>query len=211
MIPDAAFPPRFPVGKRQGNGLATSLDPNNLDPLEKTVTRKHSLGALATLALAIALTGCGSGDGGQNDQVASGGGTQPTASTSTSPGNGELSRDEKGVKFTQCLRENGVNVPDPEPGKAPMIKLDPSSGVSREDMDKAMEACKEFSPQGESGADPQLEENGRKFAACMRENGVEKFPDPKPGQRGIMIDKAAGEDPDFPKAQEACQSILAAK
>jgi hypothetical protein len=115
------------------------------------------------------------------------------------------------VKFAECLREHGINVPDPEPGKGPMIKLDPSSGISKEQMDAAMEACKEFNPQGESGPDPQQEENGRKFAACMRENGVEKFPDPKPGQRGIMIDKAAGDDPDFPKAQAACQSILAAK
>ncbi len=43
----------------------------------------------------------------------------------------------------------------------------------------------------------------------MRKNGVEKFPDPKPGQRGIMIDKAVGEDPDFQKAQQTCQPILA--
>ncbi len=171
--------------------------------------RKHSLGALAALALALTLTGCGSDDT-QGSQVASGD-TKPSTSASASTGAAELSRDEKSVKFTQCLRENGINVPDPEPGKGPMIKLDPSSGVTREDMDKAMQACKEFNPQGEAGANPQQEENGRKFAACMRENGVEKFPDPKPGQRGIMIDKSAGEDPDLPKAQEACQSILAGK
>jgi hypothetical protein len=172
------------------------------------VTRKHSLGVLAMFALTVALTGCGS-DGGQDYQVASGG--QPTTSTSASPGAGGLSRDEKSVKFAQCLREHGINVPDPEPGKGPMIKLDPSSGITREQMDKAMQACQEFNPQGEAGPDPQQEENGRKFAACMRENGVEKFPDPKPGQRGVMIDKAAGDDPDFPKAQEACQSVLAGK
>ncbi|MEV6410542.1 hypothetical protein [Kribbella sp. NPDC051718] len=173
------------------------------------MTRKHSLGALATLALAITLTGCGSGSD-DNQQVASGSGAQATTSPGTTPGSDGLSLDEKGVKFAQCMREHGINVPDPEPGKGPMIKLDPSDGT-REDMDKAMEACKEFSPQRETGPDPQLEENGRKFAACMRENGVEKFPDPKPGQRGVIIDKAAGEDPDFPKAQEACQPILAAK
>ncbi|WP_433010376.1 hypothetical protein [Kribbella sp. CA-294648] len=176
--------------------------------------RKHSLGAVAALALTLtlALTGCGSGDNATDNQVASGG-DQPSASTSTGGTGGDtsgLSRDEKSMKFAQCLRENGVNVPDPEPGKGPMIKLDPSSGVTREQMDKAMEACKEFSPQGE-GTNPQQEENGRKYAACMRENGVEKFPDPKPGQRGIMIDKSVGEDPDMAKAQQACQSILAGK
>ena len=174
--------------------------------------RKHSLGAVAalTLTLALALTGCGSGDDGADNKVASGG-AQPTTSTSSTggtDGTAGLSRDEKSMKFAQCLRENGINVPDPEPGKGPMIKLDPSSGVTREQMDKAMKACKQFSPQGE-GTNPQQEENGRKYAVCMRENGVEKFPDPKPGQRGIMIDRSVGEDPDMPKAQQACQSILA--
>lgn len=173
--------------------------------------RTHILLAALTLTLGLTLTGCGSEDDG--NKVASGTGAQPTTGTSSSPSNAAagLSRDEKAVKFTQCLRENGVNVPDPEPGKGPMIKLGPESGITREAMDKAMEACKQFNPQGEAGANPQQEENGRKFAACMRENGVEKFPDPQPGQRGIMINKDAGEDPDFPKAQEACQGILAGK
>ncbi|GAA1606740.1 hypothetical protein GCM10009789_71310 [Kribbella sancticallisti] len=170
--------------------------------------RTTTLGTLA-LILGLALTGCGSGD--EGNQVASGGGAQPTTGTSSNPAEG-LSRDEKGVKFAQCLREQGINVPDPEPGKGPMIKLDPSSGITKEKMDQAMEACKEFSPQGEgTQANPQQEENGRKYAVCMRENGVEKFPDPKPGQRGIMIDGSVGNDPDFQKAQEVCQPVLAGK
>jgi hypothetical protein len=184
------------------------------DPKEKNVTRKHSLGAVAALALTLtlALTGCGSGDDATDNKVASGG-DQPSASTSTGGtggGTSGLSRDEKAVKFTQCLRENGVNVPDPEPGKPPAFKFDSGSGATKEQVQKAMETCKEFSPQGEA-PNPQQEENGRKYAACMRENGVEKFPDPKPGQRGIMIDGSVGQDPDMQKAQEACQSILAGK
>lgn len=163
--------------------------------------------AVMTLTLGLVLTGCGSDDGGT--QVASGSGAQPTGGASSAPAS--LSREEKGVKFAQCLRENGVNVPDPEPGKGPQIRLDPSSGVTKADVDKAMEACREFDPQadGTNGTNPQAEENGRKFAECMRKNGVEKFPDPKPGQRGILIDGETGKDPDLQKAQEACQGILA--
>jgi hypothetical protein len=165
--------------------------------------------ALAVIALALVLAGCGSGT--KDEQVASGNGAQATAGPSSAAPS--LSRDEKGVKFAQCLRENGVNVPDPEPGKGIQLKLDPSSGVSKEDVDKAMEACKQWDPQadGTNNSNPQAEENGRKFAECMRKNGVEKFPDPKPGQRGVLIDKATGEDPDLPKAQEICQPILAGK
>jgi hypothetical protein len=171
------------------------------------VKRQQILGTAVVFA-ALALTGCGSGDDGS--QVASGTGTQPSTGSSSAPAS--LSRDEMGIKFAQCLREHGLDVKDPEPGKGIQLKLDPSMG-SRDDVDKAMEACKQFDPQadGTNNANPQAEENGRKFAECMRKNGVEKFPDPKPGQRGIMIDKAVGDDPDFQKAQQACQPILAGK
>jgi hypothetical protein len=156
--------------------------------------RQHAL-AVATLALVLA--GCGSEP--KDAQVASGNGAQASAGPSSAAPS--LSQDEKGVKFAQCLRENGIDVKDPEPGKGIQLKLDPSSGVSKEDVDKAMEACKQWDPQadGTNNSNPQAEENGRKFA------------DPKPGQRGIMIDKATGEDPDFPKAQEICQPIMAGK
>ncbi|MFF1816049.1 hypothetical protein ACFVWG_02045 [Kribbella sp. NPDC058245] len=167
--------------------------------------RKTTLAA-AALAAVVLMTGCGTDD--PDTQVASGSGTQTTAPTSAAP---SLSRDEKAVKFTQCLRENGLNVPDPEPGKPPLLKFGPDSGVPPEKVQKAMDACQQYSPQGEGAADPQMDENGRKHAECMRKNGVEKFPDPKPGQRGIMIGPEVGEDPDFPKAQEACQSILAGR
>jgi hypothetical protein len=173
------------------------------------VKRQQILGAAVVLA-ALALTGCGSSDDDGN-QVASGAGAQPSTGTSSAPAS--LSRDEKGIKFAQCLREHGLDVQDPEPGKGLQLKVDPSSGLSKEQVDKAMEDCKEFDPQadGSNNANPQAEENGRKFAECMRKNGVEKFPDPKPGQRGIMIDQSVGEDPDFQKAQQACQPILAGK
>ena len=167
------------------------------------------LSVLTAIAL-LALTGCGSEP--ESNQVASGQtSSSPSASSSSSPGTEDLSQDEKGVKFAQCLREHGLDVADPEPGKGIQLKFGPESGKSREQVDQAMEDCRKYNPQGESGPNPQQEENGRKFAACMRENGVEKFPDPKPGQRGIMIDQETGQDPDLEKAQAACQSILAGK
>ena len=169
--------------------------------------RKTTLAA-AALAAVVLLTGCGADE--PDSQVASGSGAQAQSTTPSTTGP-SLSRDEMAVKFTQCLREQGLNVPDPEPGKGPMLKFGPDSGVSREQVDKALEACKEYNPQGEAGPNPQQEENGRKFAECMRKNGVEKFQDPKPGQRGIQIGPEVGEDPDFQKAQEACQSILAGR
>lgn len=167
--------------------------------------RLTTLAGLALVA-SVVLTGCTAGE--EAPPVASGGGAQPQAgSSSAAPEN--LGPDEKGVKFAQCLRENGLDVPDPEPGKGVQLRIGPGSGMSREEVDKAMEACRQYSPQGDGAPNPEQEERGREFAACMRRNGVEKFPDPKPGQRGIMIDREAGSDPDLEKAQQACQPVLA--
>jgi hypothetical protein len=172
------------------------------------LSRGRTTLAAAMLAAAIVLTGCGSEE--PDNQVASGTGAQAQA-TAPSSAPPSLSRDEMAIKFTQCLREQGLNVPDPEPGKGPMLKFDKSSGVTREKVQQAMDACKQYNPQGEGSPNPQQEENGRKYAECMRTNGVEKFPDPKPGQRGIMIGQGVADDPDFQKAQDACQPILAGK
>ncbi|HEY3558003.1 hypothetical protein [Kribbella sp. NPDC051137] len=161
---------------------------------------------LSVLAAGLILTGCGADK--PDAQVASGGEPQ---STSASSAPASLSQDEMAVKFTQCLREHGLNVPDPEPGKGPMLKFDKNSGVTRDQVQKAMEACRQYNPQSQGSANPQQQENGRKYAECMRKNGVEKFPDPKPDQPGIMIGPGVADDPDFKKAQDACQSILAAR
>ncbi|MDF5759381.1 hypothetical protein [Spongiactinospora sp. TRM90649] len=161
--------------------------------------RRSIPGALVALPLALtftmALSGCA---GGAAPGVASAG--QGTTAATATP---SLSRDEMGVKFAQCMRENGVNMDDPKPGEGMRLKFQGDRAV----MDKAMEACRQYNPQSNAtGApDPQAERRGREFAACMRENGVEEFPDPKPGQRGIMITPEVGEDPDFEAAQKACE------
>ncbi len=49
-------------------------------------------------------------------------------------------------------------------------------------------------------------ERMRKFAKCMRDNGVAEFPDPE-GNR-MRLDKKVADDPDFPAAQEKCQFDL---
>jgi hypothetical protein len=168
---------------------------------------RNTILAVSVLAAGLILTGCGADE--PDAQVASGTGAQQSTAPSSAPAS--LSRDEMAVKFTQCLRENGLNVPDPEPGKGPMLKFDKNSGVTQEQVQKAMEACQQYNPQAQGSANPQQAENGRKYAECMRKNGVEKFPDPKPDQRGIMIGPGVADDPDFQKAQDACQSILAAR
>ncbi|NYI07575.1 hypothetical protein [Allostreptomyces psammosilenae] len=159
------------------------------------------------LALTVALTGCASDDG-DGAAVASVGGEVDDAGSGSGTG-ASLSPEEMGVRFAQCMRENGVDMEDPEPG-GPGIVI--RGGSDPAVVEAAMEACREFNPQanGSGEADPEAEENAREFAGCMRENGVEAFPDPEPGQRGVRINREIAEDPDFEAAQEACQDILSA-
>ncbi|GGT91498.1 hypothetical protein [Actinomadura citrea] len=155
------------------------------------------------LALALTLTGCGSDD--KDDTVASanGGAKQGGAEQ----GGEQLSPEERGVKFAQCMREHGVDMEDPKPGGGIRIQSKGDKGA----MDKAMEACRQYNPMDDrTGApDPKMQEQAREFAACMRKNGVEKFPDPDPNQPGIRIDKnTVGDDPDLETAQQACEKVL---
>ncbi|RSN51550.1 hypothetical protein [Actinomadura sp. WAC 06369] len=167
--------------------------------------RLRTRGVLAALplAFALALTGCG-GDGEDGAGVASAGGEAAGAGASSRP---SLGPEEMGVKFAQCMRENGVQMEDPKPGGG--LKLN-AKGVDKATMEKAQEACRELNPMAQGGGAPSAEdqERARKHAECMRENGVEAFPDPKPNQRGIRIDAEVGEDPDLEDAQQKCQELL---
>ncbi len=160
--------------------------------------------AALPLALALLLVGCGAEDDG-GDGVASAGSGQTEETEASEP---SLTPHEMGVKFAQCMRENGVDIDDPKPGEGIQMKLE---GVDRATVEAAQEACREYSPQQNAGPEQQAEmaERGRQFAQCMRDNGVEAFQDPDPNQPGIRIDRSIADDPDFEAAQQTCQELLA--
>jgi hypothetical protein len=139
------------------------------------------------LMCALVLAGCG----GQTPQA---------SGTSPSPVDNAY---EQNLKFAQCMREHGVNIPDPEPGKPPRFLA--NQGTSQEKVQAAIQACRQFAPKGlldPAQQEPQQAEAMRKFAQCMRDNGVEKFPDPDSGALRMTEDIA--NDPDFKAAQEKC-------
>jgi hypothetical protein len=153
------------------------------------------------LLLTLAATGCGKTPAG--DPVASAGGA-PAASASAAAADDE----DRPLKFSQCMREQGLSwFPDPEPGGGVRIKV--PEGTDRTKMDAAMEACKEWSPEGgdRGPADPEMLEQARRMAQCMRDNGVPDFPDPQ-ADGGIRLERgrlsSEPGDPAFDKADEIC-------
>ncbi|MDG4856890.1 hypothetical protein P8605_01720 [Streptomyces sp. T-3] len=157
--------------------------------------------AVVPLVFTVLLTGCGSQGGGTG--VASADGVKKDGASASA----SLSADEMGVKFAQCMRENGVPMDDPEPGGGIQLRVDGS--IPKSTVDKALETCRKYQPQGAKGKDGKGGEKMRAYAQCMRKNGVEEFPDPEGG--GMRIDKGIAEDPDFDKAQEKCQDLMGGK
>lgn len=160
---------------------------------------------LIAIALLFALGACAEG-GENNNGVASAGGPASAKPGAADPAAG-LSQQEKALKWVQCMREKGVEVPDPDPATG-RVQMRFGPGTDQAKVQAAMQECKAFQPFGEGGqgGNPQQLEAQRKFAQCMRENGVPTFPDPQQGGM-IRIDPSTGQDPDFPAAQEKCRPL----
>ena len=131
------------------------------------MTRKlRPLAALAMVALIGA--GCSNDDGADS----SGGNKNAT----------------KAVKFSECMRDNGVSqFPDPDASGSLTIdgvlngsSLDPSTPAWKQ----AIGACKDLQPPGFTGDEEVTAEEQEvrlEFAQCIRDNGVKDFPDPAKG------------------------------
>ncbi|MGI5399755.1 hypothetical protein ACQEVG_09955 [Streptomyces sp. CA-135486] len=170
--------------------------------------RIRGLTAALPLALTLVLTGCSSGD--DSGKVASANsGSKDGGSKDGGSSKPSLSTDEMALKFVQCLRKQGLDVEDPKPGGGIGIKADPQHPMSKEQVDKATAACRKYEPQGQGprAKDPKAAEKMREYSQCMRKNGVEDFPDPKPGG-GIQIEGPLMDDPDFKKAEKKCNHFM---
>ncbi|WP_106585925.1 hypothetical protein [Murinocardiopsis flavida] len=92
------------------------------------------------------------------------------------------------LKFTECMRDNGVDMPDPKGGEGmmPAVPLK-SSGKDKEAMDK----CEKHLPVDENPpSDEEMHESNLKVAECLRSEGID-VEDPKMGEGlGLPIDDA---------------------
>jgi hypothetical protein len=158
----------------------------------------------AALVCGLAFAACGS------DDPATGG--APSGSSDRQDQNQEAM-----LAFAQCMREQGIDMPDPQPGQGG-IRLRAPEGTSPEQMDAAQEACRKHLDDVEP---PEISEEQREefkeaalaHARCMREHGID-MPDPTFGANGrveMRIDRSSGidpESPEFKEAEEACRDEL---
>jgi len=154
--------------------------------------RRH-LWILVSL-LVIGLAGCGADSG------------------ATSGADAE-SKKAAGLKFAQCMRDNGVpDFEDPkfsEDGSIDDMSL--PKGVTPEMAADAQEKCEKYLPNGgqPEKANPEDLKKIQAYAKCMRENGIPDFPDPDSDGRFKFGNGAPDPDnPELKAAAEKCGKVL---
>lgn len=120
-------------------------------------------------------------------------------------------KEEAPVLFARCMRDRGIDAPDPEPGERGFGFVRPAPGDDEGEFDEAHDACiREVAQKFNfiSDDDAPLLDNLLKFAECMRGKGLD-FADLDPA-----VDAGAGEyikrvsdpgDPQFEKADDECR------
>ena len=183
---------------------------------------------ILTAALGLLLAACGGDDGTQGiaslqEDAAAGGSTTTAPAAATDP-------EQAMLDFTQCMRDHGIDMPDPEVNTAGGgfsfgITVQGSAEAGEPDnaemqkMQEADAACRHFLEgmvqQFEQPDMTEMQDQMLAFSQCMRDHGVD-MPDPEFSEDGgvSLIGPDAGatafdpNDPTFQAAQEACQEIF---
>jgi hypothetical protein len=131
---------------------------------------------VAALLLGLALAGCSTQHAATN-QGATGAGQNSTTGT----------QDSQAVKFSQCMRDNGIgDFTDPDgSGRLTIDEFANNSSIdtSSAAFQQALTACRDLQPAGFTGTRRSNDQKSAAlaFAQCVRDNGVSDFPDPAPG------------------------------
>jgi hypothetical protein len=150
--------------------------------------RFHFL-ALPIAIGSIALASCAGGD------------------SSNDSGNTRADAREAALRFARCMREHGIDMPDPTfgPGGSVAIRID--GGAGKLAVNRAEEACRKYreaarGPEPSPEQQREFRENALKFARCMRGQGID-MADPTFDRGGVGMRISGGAGPDSPRFQAA--------
>lgn len=140
-----------------------------------TYRKPRPLAALVPVIVVVLISGCGS-----------------MADTGSGSSDATAANHTKAVKFSECMRANGVsNFPDPD--SSGNLTIDQVANGSKLDTNspafqQAISACKSLEPSGFTGSKRSAKQQSaaRQFAQCVRHSGVPDFPDPAPN--GPLVD-----------------------
>jgi hypothetical protein len=217
----------IPVDIRSTQEILMTFDltrrPRIIHASRRTMGRALASACLAAFVVVSGASAAGPGVATLETPVPAG------ASPAAQPGASQTPTDprEAMLAFVQCLRDHGVDMPDPQftadggmvvqsgdasgpkPGTGPTTK----GGPGDPKVQAAQEACHALLPAGAGAPDPaqQAEEQDKAlaFAKCMRDHGID-MPDPQfTADGGILqvIDGTRGDEADMEAASTACQAF----
>jgi hypothetical protein len=136
----------------------------------EATARRRRLGAAGAWVL-LALSSCSAAGG---DGVASAGG-EPNSSVDDA-GREPLDEEAQALAFAECMRDNGVDMPDPEPGEEGLSGA--FHGVEAEHdsetIEQALAACEDLMPRRAHGNEHDLDDEAMlELAECLRDQGLE--------------------------------------
>ncbi|MDR1294344.1 MAG: hypothetical protein LBK59_05225 [Bifidobacteriaceae bacterium] len=186
--------------------------------------RQVAVALVCVTLSASGLAGCSSAPAA--DLLPTGGAQRPTADSgdldsaggaadSGGAGNSSpLSMADAAQKFVECMREQGVEMDDPDQGGGIKLHVDPDSAELTE---AAQAICQPIMDQAEAdapdtgGRDEEQYDKLLAAAQCMRDKGYD-YPDPQMDARGRISQKfrlgegSATDTESMHRDQEACQS-----
>jgi hypothetical protein len=164
---------------------------------------RHGFAAVIGAA-ALLLTACGGGDGGGGvASLNSPGSAEQAAGAEEEKSDGDRMRE-----WAKCMRDNGVDVPEPQgdEGVGVAAAAAPEDAGEQEAMRKATEECKPLLPNGGAPRKPSAEQldKMRELAKCLRENGIDaQDPNPDTGSPG-QVDTADVPEEELSRVFEEC-------
>lgn len=165
-------------------------------------TAKRVVGAGAAVAAILALGACGGAGGG--DGVASAGGESRDAQPAQTETTGPADPDTQALAYAACVREKGVDMPDPAPGQQGLIDAFQAvaGNYDRATLERALSACQgslpQYAQEQHAGDDWQLA-----LAECLREQGLDVSDTPFEDVHSGAIDQT-----EFAAAMEVCRDVL---
>ena len=132
------------------------------------------------------------------------------STTDTTIADEEITFEEGVLDFAQCMREEGINFPDPTFDIDGNPQFDNLEIENEEEFESAFENCEDILRNAlpeQFDLDPEVEaalvDASLEFSQCMRDQGID-FPDPKPGEFGFF----AFRDADIDFTSEAVQNAF---
>jgi hypothetical protein len=171
-----------------------------------TTARPRALGAAAAVAALLILSACG--EAAEGGGVASAEGEANPAAAEDAENTAPLNADAQGLAFAECMRAEGVPMPDPEPGQRGLVEAFQHEEVQDTDqaaIEQAFAACQGLLPQFDQGPDHQREraEMMLRVAECIRAEGFDVSDD-----LAELRGRDAVDDGDLRAVLEACRGEL---